>query len=180
MRAPGVMLVRLLDRVAIAANAIGTFVVLVLVAVLNYDVVARGAFGAPFHGAFEIVQFSMVLIVFLQLPDVVRVGRLTRSDGFLILVGRRNPALGAWFRRVINLVSAVMMLLIAVAMWPEFVDAWHSGKFFGVPGIFTAPWWPIKLTIFFSAVLCTLLLCAKVILGDDHSTHGEHDLDMVS
>ena len=53
------------NRLAIAANAAGTLVVLALVMVVNYDVAARGAFNAPFRGAIEVVQFSMVLIVFL-------------------------------------------------------------------------------------------------------------------
>ena len=60
-----------------SANAVGTLVVLALVCVVNYDVIARGLFNSPFLGAVEVVQFSMVLIVFLQLPDVMRVGRLT-------------------------------------------------------------------------------------------------------
>ena len=63
------------------ANAIGTLMVLALVLVVTFDVIARGVFNAPFRGAVEVVQFTMVFIVFAQLPDVVRVGRLTRSDG---------------------------------------------------------------------------------------------------
>jgi len=61
----------LTNKVAISANIAGTLLVLALVAVVNYDVVARGFFNAPFRGAVEVVQFTMVLIVFLQLPDVV-------------------------------------------------------------------------------------------------------------
>jgi len=72
------------ERVSMGANAIGTLCVLALVVIVNYDVVARGVFNNPFMGAVEVVQFSLVFIVFLQLPDVVRVGRLTRSDGFLV------------------------------------------------------------------------------------------------
>ncbi len=154
----------LTDRLAIVANAIGTLVVLLLVGVVNFDVVARGAFNAPFHGAIEVVQFSMVLIVFLQLPDVVRVNRLTRSDGFLVVVGQRLPRFSALLRHVIDLMSALFMALIAIAIWPEFVDMWHTQDYFGVPGVFTAPWWPIKLTIFVSAGLCTLIFALKVLL----------------
>ena len=84
---------KLADGIAISANAVGTLVVLALVMVVNYDMGARNLFNAPFNGAFEVVQFSMVLIVFLQLPDVVRVNRLTRSDGFLTVVGGRRPGL---------------------------------------------------------------------------------------
>ena len=36
-----------LERLAQAANAIGTLVVLALVCVVNFDVIARGAFNAP-------------------------------------------------------------------------------------------------------------------------------------
>ena len=154
-----------LEHAATYANAVGTLVVLLLVAVVNADVVARGAFNAPFRGAVEVVQFSMVLIVFLQLPDVVRVDRLTRSDGFLAVAGHRWPLLQAVLNRVIDGVSAVLMTLIAVAMAPEFLDAWESQDYFGTPGIFTAPWWPLKLTILLSAAMCAALMALRALFG---------------
>ena len=149
-------LTRIASGVAIAANVAGTFVVIALIAVVNYDIVARGLFNQPFLGAVEVVQFSLVLIVFLQLPDVIRVGKLTRSDGFLSLMRRRKPALGSWMSRLIDLASCVFMVLVAVAIWPEFIEMWESQDYFGVPGVFTAPWWPIKLVIFLSACLCAI------------------------
>ncbi len=152
--------------VAIGANAVGTLIVLGLVLVVNYDVVARGFFNAPFRGAYEVVQFSMVLIVFMQLPDVVRVGRLTRSDGFLTVLGASRPALAQTLRRAIDFASAVFMALVAFAIWPEFVEMYETQDFFGVPGVFTAPWWPIKLTIYLSAGLCTVMFLMKVLRPD--------------
>ncbi len=154
-----------LTWIAQAANAVGTLVVLLLVVAVNADVVARGVFSAPFRGTVEVVQFSMVLIVFLQLPDVVRVDRLTRSDGLLAVLGDRRPALARWLARIVDSVSAVMMGLIAVAMWPEFVIAWTHDDFFGTPGIFTAPWWPVRLAIVFSAAMCCLILAVKAATG---------------
>lgn len=160
---------QLAERIAIVANAMGTLVVLALVAVVNYDVVARGVYHKPFHGAVELVQFSMVLIVFLQLPDVVRVNRLTRSDGFLSIAGSRWPRVSTVIDRIINCIACVFMLLIAIAMWPEFLEMWESQDFFGVPGIFTAPWWPIKLVIFLSASLCCLLFALKLLQPSETS-----------
>jgi len=166
------------ERIAIFANAAGTLVVLALVAVVNYDVVARAA-GQPFHGAVELVQFSMVLIVFLQLPDVVRVNRLTRSDGFLTIARTRWPRVSAFIDKVINLIACVFMLLIAIAIWPEFLDMFETKDYFGVPGVFTAPWWPIKLVIFISACLCCILFALKLFMPsvygskpDVKSTHS--------
>ncbi len=160
---------KLASGVAIAANAAGTFVVILLIAVVNYDIIARGLFNKPFLGAVEVVQFSMVLIVFLQLPDVIRVGRLTRSDGFLNLMRDHRPPVGRFMARAIDLFSAAFMLIVAIAMWPEFVEMWESQDFFGVPGVFTAPWWPVKLVIFLSACLCTLHFALHILTqtGDD-------------
>lgn len=154
---------RIADGIAMAANAAGTLVVVLLVAVVNYDIIARGLFNKPFLGAVEVVQFSMVLIVFLQLPDVIRVGRLTRSDGFLGLLCYRAPRKGRMLSRGIDLLSATFMVLVVVAMWPEFLEMWESKDYFGVPGVFTAPWWPVKLVIVFSAVLCAIHFLLHVI-----------------
>lgn len=152
---------------AIVANAAGTIVVLILVAIVNFDVVARGVFHAPFRGAYEVVQFSVVLIVFLQLPDVVRVDRLTRSDGFLNFLHSRRPRVTANLRRIINAISAIFMGLIAYIMFPEFLEMYHTKDYFGVPGIFVAPWWPIKLAIAASTALCCLIFVLKVISAQD-------------
>ena len=151
------------NGVAIAANITGTMVVLGLVLVVNYDIVARGLFNRPFHGAVELVQFAMVLIVFLQLPDVIRVERLMRSDGFLVLVGMRYPRVELAMRRAIDALSFVLMTLIAIAIFPEFIKMWETQDYFGIPGVFTAPWWPIKLTILFGTTLCAAIFILKAI-----------------
>jgi len=149
--------------IATIANVAGTLVVLGLVIIVNFDVVARGVFNQPFRGAVEVVQFSIVLIVFLQLPDVVRINRLTASDGFLNLVGNRFPRFTRGLRFFINTIAALFMAAIAVTMYPEFIEMWHTQDFFGIPGVFTAPWWPIKLVITLSAALCAILFAIKLV-----------------
>jgi len=158
---------RVANTLAITANAAGTLAVLVLVAILNVDVVARGVFNSPIPGTYEIVQLSVVFIVFLQLADVVRVDRLTRSDGFLNLLHSKRPILTANLRRVINAISAIFMFLIAYIMFPEFLKMWETQDFFGVPGLFTVPWWPIKLVIACGCALSCVIFALKVITAQD-------------
>lgn len=182
--------------VAIAANAIGTLVIFLLVGVMNVDVIARGVFNSPFRGVVEVVIFSLILIVFLQLPDVVRSNRLTRSDGFLIFARSRFPGLSNTLYRVIDTTAAIFMALIALTVWPEFTEsietchfitppefgpvptgnlwidlsaAFQRCEYFGTPGIFTAPWWPAKLAIGFSVTLCAIIFSFKAILGPDQT-----------
>lgn len=147
------------------ANAAGTLVVLGLVLLINADVLSRNLLNAPFRGAYEMVQFLMVMIVYLQLPDVVRINRLTRSDGFLAIMADRRPGIARIFARIIDSASSILMGLIAWAIWPEFLRSWSDGAYFGTPGIFTAPYWPIHLVIFFSATLCALIFATKAISG---------------
>lgn len=158
---------RVANTLAIAANVAGTCAVLMLVVILNVDVVARGLFNAPLKGTYEIVQLAVVFIVFLQLADVVRVDRLTRSDGFLNLLYNRHPGLTANLRRIINALSAIFMGLIAYIMFPEFIKMWGTQDFFGIPGVFTVPWWPIKLVIASGSALACLIFALKVITAQD-------------
>ena len=175
MHNPLALLSKYAGAIAIAANIAGTLVVLGLVVIVNYDVVARGVFNSPFLGAVEVVQFSIVLIVFLQLPDVVRVDRLTRSDGFLVVMGPKFPRFTRALKFAINLLSAVFMGLVCVAVFPEFIKMWESADYFGVPGVFTAPWWPIKMIIVLSAALCTLLFALKLFVPEPTKHEHSHD-----
>ncbi|MGR3714359.1 MAG: TRAP transporter small permease subunit [Shimia sp.] len=158
---------RVANSIAIASNALGTLVVLALVVILNIDVIARGLFDAPLRGTYEIVQFSVVMIVFLQLADVVRVDRLTRSDGLLGVIHSRRPTLARNMRRMINAVAAIFMGLIAYVTFPEFLHMWDTQDYFGVPGLFTLPWWPVKLVITSGTTLSCLIFVFKVVSAED-------------
>ena len=182
------------------ANIIGTLVIFALVATMNVDVVARGIFNAPLRGVVEVVIFSLILIVFLQLPDVVRHNRLTRSDGFLTFGSVAFPRMTDALSRLIDASGCVFMALIAWIMFPEFVEsietchfltapefgpppsgdfltdiaaAFGRCEYFGTPGIFTAPWWPAKLAIVFSVSLCCVIFLFKAILGRELNSNGE-------
>jgi TRAP-type C4-dicarboxylate transport system permease small subunit len=113
--------------------------VLALAVILNGDVIARSAFNSSLKGTYEIVQLGVVFIVFLQLADVVRVDRLTRSDGLLNLRHSKRLRFTSALRRIINAVSANFMFMIAYIMFPEFIKMWGRQDFFGVPGVFTVP-----------------------------------------
>ena len=196
--------------IAIGANAVGTLTVLVLVIVMNIDVVARGAFYAPFLGVVEIVILSMILIVFLQLPDVVCVDRLTQSDGFIRILKNSRTATAGALSRAIDELACVAMATIAYANYPEVVEAFESYHYFVPPefgppktgnlwtdftqatarchyfgtfGVFTLPWWPAKLVITASTALCAVIFLSKVLFGSalpEGPSMAEHPSDSAS
>lgn len=150
---------------ATASNALGTLIVLFLVVCVNVDVVARNLFSAPMKGTVELVQFSLVMIVFLQLPDVVRINRLTRSDGALGYLAGRRPGAARVIARCIDVSAAFLMGCIFYTMWPEVLEAYRDGDYYGTPGIFTMPTWPTKLAIAFAGAVCCAIFLLKAITG---------------
>lgn len=177
---------------AILANTVGALMIFFLVITMNADVLSRSLFHNPLNGVVELVIFSLVLIVFLQLPDVVRSNRLTRSDGMLILIQSTRPTAGLALATVIDMTAAIFMAMITWIMYPEFLEsvetchfftppefgppftgnfltdfsaAWARCDYFGTPGIFTAPWWPAKLAILFGVFLCSVLFTLNALIG---------------
>lgn len=146
-------------------NATGSCWIVVLMMLINVEAVGRSAFNQPIIGAIEMIEISVVGIVFMQLADSLRRGVLTRSDGLFNIVMKRNPAAGHVMAVVTHLFGLVFMVLILWGSIPFFVDSWVNDYYIGVDGMFTAPVWPVALIIVF-AVIVTMI--QFLIMLSDH------------
>jgi len=155
------MLRKSLRRVTAALNAVGTLWVVVLATLVCADILGRAVFNQPILGVPEIVQFSIAGIVYLQLGDAVRCGRLIRSDAFISRFHVRHPVALQWLLAVIDLVAATLFALIAVSMAPETIEAWQRNFAIGSRGYFSLPAWPIKATIVIGAGLVAIHLALQ-------------------
>ena len=133
-------------------NTLGTTLIFAMVILINVDVFSRFLFNAPIDGVKELVELSIVAIVFLQLGDAVRNGRLTRSDGLYLKLQERNPRLGHLLGVFFDLAGAAFFVTIIAGSVPRFVDAWERGFYSGNQGIFVVPVWPVRLILVIGAV----------------------------
>jgi TRAP-type mannitol/chloroaromatic compound transport system permease small subunit len=147
-----------LDRLILAMNTLGSVWVLAMVLLVNADALLRTFLNRPLAGVHEIVELSLVAIVCLQLPDAIRIGRMTRSDGVLNLLDARRPAVGRFLRGVFDLLAAAFMVFVLIGAWRTFVDSYRKGEFAGTVGLFTAPEWPIKLLVVVGASVALVKL----------------------
>lgn len=136
-----------LDQTLTLMNTLGSLWVFFLMILICTDAIARSFFNHPFHGVTELVEFSIIGIVFLQLGDATRRGRLTRSDGFFNLMHRRKPVIGRNMAVVFDFFSAIFFCIVLWGAVPDLYDAWVNDYFVGEEGLFTAPKWPIKVVI---------------------------------
>lgn len=159
----------LLDRAVVALNAVGSLWVLLLVLLIDADALGRTLFNAPIAGMIEIVAVSLAAIVFCQLADTVRLGKLTRSESFLAVVAttsRTGRAIVVGF----DLLGALVMGLIVVGTVPLLINSYERGYFIGIRGVFTFPDWPLKGLIVVGAVaafLCFLVRARREWRGEN-------------
>lgn len=128
-------------------NAAGTCWIVVLMLLINAEAIGRSAFNQPIIGVIEMIEISIVGIVFMQLADSLRQGVLTRSDGLFNQVMTRKPTAGHVMGALTHLLGSVFMVLVLWGSMPIFVEAWTEDHYVGVEGMFTAPVWPIALII---------------------------------
>lgn len=146
---------RVVDRVTVGLNVVGTLLIIAIMVLVNADVIGRGAFNLPISGVPEMVSMSIVAIVFLQVAQAFRMNRLTRTEALLGVLERRAPRLRALAELVFCIGAAAIMVQLLSASWPLFVKSWVRNTFEGTIGDFTAPIWPVKLIIL---VGCTALI----------------------
>ena len=128
-------------------NTIGSVWIFVLMVLIDTDAFSRTLFNHPFHGVNEMVEMSIVGIVFMQLGDATRRGRLTRSDGFYGLLQSRKPMAGHALGAIFDLLSVIFFIIVLYGVIPELYDAWRFDYFVGEEGLFTVAEWPIKFIL---------------------------------
>ena len=152
--------VRMLDASVVFLNAVGSLWVLLLVILICADSFGRSFFAHPIDGVTELVAVSLAVIVFCQLPDTARLGRLTRSETILYRL-RASNATAAWVTVVgFEILGAAVMAGIIVGTTPLLIESIQRGYYIGEHGIFTLPDWPLKAMVVLGSVAC--LLCFLV------------------
>jgi TRAP-type mannitol/chloroaromatic compound transport system permease small subunit len=149
-----------LTRVTDIMAAIGTVWTFLLMLLIVADVIGRSFLSKPIVGVAEVAGQSVVAIVFLQLAAAIRQRRMTRADFLIDPLVRNRPSVGRLLEAAFSFVGAIVIAILAYAMWPELHDSLRGTQFFGVPGVFTIPTWPFRLIIFTGAVLAAIAYVA--------------------
>ncbi len=144
------------DRLVVGMNALGSFWILLLVLLVTSDALGRTFLNHPIAGTHEMIQISVVGIVFMQLADTIRTGRLTRADSILGIIDLKWPRAAARMQCCFYLLGAAFM---GIGLWgsvPLLKEAIDRGSYIGNDGIFTAPVWPVKTIIVIGLAVCLM------------------------
>lgn len=174
--APGAAVPHIILQTVRAIGAFGAILVLVLALLINADIVARFALNHPLNGIAELVELSIVIVVFIQLPLAVATGSMIRSAELHERLSKRHKFIGQLLSVIFEIGGAVVLAGFAAGIWPNLVDAWSNNLYKGQPGIFIVPLWPAVAASMIGTALATLCFVAsaarRILLrfGDEENT----------
>ena len=147
---------RLFDAVVSGFNGGGSVWIFCLMSLLCADVLFRALLNSPINGVPLLVQLSILVIVFMQLPAAIRDGRLTRSDILLAGLLKDRPSIGLSLSAIYDALGALLMLVVFFYTLPAFEKVWRRGTYEGLEGDFAIPSWPLKLLILIGSAMCVI------------------------
>lgn len=156
-------IVRLLNISVVVLNAIGSLWVLFLVVLICTDSFGRSFFNSPVEGVPELVAVTMAVIVFCQLADTVRLGRLTRSDAMLSKLQESNKLIPRLIVVGFDVLGMVVMGAILIGTWPLLTESYVRDYYIGEQGIFTMPDWPVKALVVLGCIACMLCFFVRAV-----------------
>jgi C4-dicarboxylate transporter DctM subunit len=159
------IVVRTFDGLVSVFNAGGSAWIFCIMLLLSADVFGRFLFNAPIDGVPLLVELSILMIVFLQLPAAIRSGRLTRSDILLARLLDKQRSLGLTLHTVYDALGLFLMAVVFYYTVPTLVKVWQRGTYEGLEGDFALPSWPFKLLILVGASFCCVQFGRSMLSG---------------
>ncbi|MEP2530021.1 TRAP transporter small permease [Shimia sp.] len=153
----------LLNTAVTSLNSLGTILIMAMMAMICADVLSRNLLGQSLPGVIELAELGIVSIVYLQIADTYKSGKMLRSDGIITALEGRFPRLGLAINAVFDATGVVLFFYIAKGAQKRFIEAWEGGFYLGNQGSFTAPTWPMELIVAVGSALLSALFLASVI-----------------
>jgi len=144
-------------------GALGTVLILGLMALICADVLARNLTGASLPMVAEAGALTVVLIVYLQLATTIRHDRLARTDLFYGGFRRRFPRAGALLAAIYDSVACGVLGVVAWSTVTIVERNFTRGEYIGVPGIATVPTWPFRALILLGMTVAAVQCAIQVV-----------------
>jgi TRAP-type mannitol/chloroaromatic compound transport system permease small subunit len=154
---------RLWSRAVDGLAALGTLMIVVLMAMICCDVVARNLIGGSLPLISELGALTLVMIVYLQLGTTIRNNRLARTDFFFALLDARSPRATAFVSGIWDLFGIAVCAGVAWSTWGILAKDFEHGEYIGVTGVATLATWPFRALILLGAAVAALQFVVQAV-----------------
>lgn len=133
--------------------------VFILAIVILIDVFGRVLFLSPLPGTKEILQNSVILVTFLQIPLAIYSGSMLRTT---LLTEALPPFAQRILRTLAYTLGFVLFAAIGFASFPEAVEAMRLNEYEG-EGSLRIYTWPIRFLLVFTAAFAAFAYLSMIV-----------------
>jgi tripartite ATP-independent transporter DctM subunit len=137
-------------------NSFGTLWIFGLMFLICADVVGRWIFNSPIQGTAEMVGYSIVTAVFLQMAATLHAGRFTKVELLFEPMQAKRPAAAHTYDALFNLLGAIVFGVVVWGTWPKLYFAWTTDEITGTPGVYSFRIWPFIGVIVLGAAVTAI------------------------
>ncbi|NQV55533.1 MAG: TRAP transporter large permease subunit [Rhodospirillales bacterium] len=127
------------------------------------DIFGRNVLNAPIRGVAEILAYSVLSIVYLQLAHTLLMGRFTRAELVTGWLDGNRPIAGAGISAAFNLIGAVVFIALSWVTYPHLVSSFLEMEVDGMPTGVILLLWPFRLIMFVGAVVTAVVFISQFI-----------------
>jgi len=163
-------LVRLSDKVAKVMMVIAAVWAFSLAFLILADALSRSFLDIPLNGTKDIVENSIVVIIFFQAGYAIRSRSMLQSD---ILISQVSPKVKKVLLIVGYLLGMFFFYVMITGSWDLAFQAFAKGEYEG-EGALKVPTWPTRFIIIFGSIFCFINYLVLAIvdifnINDDES-----------
>jgi TRAP-type C4-dicarboxylate transport system permease small subunit len=154
------LLNRLHRLIAVGMSYLSSLFLIIIMIFIVLDVLARLLLSSPLAGVPEIVKFSIVLFLWLQITYLIHSGGLIRAT---LITDLGGPRLRWTVDLVSNLLGLAFFGLVLYFFYPELGKAFTRNSFEGEWPV-RIPLWPIWGIINFGALMSSIEFLRRTIV----------------
>lgn len=155
----------MIGRLARSASTVAGLAVLVIVALITFDVVMRYFFNEPQLYVDELASFLLIVVIFGGLAQTFRTGGHVRVD---LVTARLPPHARGWLR-LVGLVGSLGFL--GIVMWTTLQSTLTAYRYARVSTVMLYPLWgpmlviPLGLALLAAVMLVALVQQVRALRG---------------
>ncbi|MDH4188646.1 MAG: TRAP transporter large permease subunit [Betaproteobacteria bacterium] len=151
---------RAFSALTAALSALGSLWIFAIMLLICGDIAGRALFNTPIQRTPELVALSVPCLVFLQLPQVIRAGRMIHADLILRVIEQRAAFAGHLYGLLFALAGITVFGVVLLWTVPDLLGAIRTAEFAGVEGAYAVIVWPFKLAVVIGAAFAALSFVA--------------------
>jgi tripartite ATP-independent transporter DctM subunit len=151
-------------KLSLAFSVIASSAIVLFMVLITADVLLRSLFSIPINGVSDIVAYSVVACVFVQLGSTIRDGRLIRAEFLMGGWERRKPLLADGLTAAFYIIATLLLWRATVWLSDDFIKSYTRNEFTGAVGAFQLTLWPFKLAVMAGAGFATFEAARVAVL----------------